>query len=92
MRNGELDKHGELDFSCIINFKKDQRILSNCVVNLLQSGYSRRCSALPPLDYYKGNGRVRHEQLVLNLGPLLSIHVHSYQGKKINKNLIINKK
>jgi hypothetical protein len=79
-KKGEFDDHGELDFNCLINFKNNDKIISSCTLNLLQSGFSRRSSPFPPVDYYKGNGRVRHEQVVLNMGPLLSIHVHSYQG------------
>lgn len=33
----------------------------------------------------KGNGRVRHENLSLQLGPLMNIQVHSYQAYEIKE-------
>ncbi len=49
-------------------------------LNLLQNSFSRRGWFHARPDGYKGNGRVRHERLVAQVGPLLSVHVHSYQS------------
>ena len=55
------------------------------VVSLLQNSFSRRGWFAPRQDTYKGNGRVRHEWLILNVGPLLSVHVDSYQSHEVGQ-------
>ena len=34
---------------------------------------------------YKGNGRIRHESLNLQVGPLMNVQIHSYQSKEISE-------
>ena len=36
-----------------------------------------------PKDTYKSNGRVRHERLNVQVGPLMNIQVHSYQAYEV---------
>ena len=79
-----LENYGELDFHSIINFKNNNRIITNCSLNLMQSGFSRRSWCDLPKDIYKGNGRVRHERLNIHVGPLLNIQIHSYQAYEIS--------
>ena len=44
-----------------------------------------------PQDIYKGNGRVRHETLNIEVGPLMNIQIHSYQDyENSEKERIIN--
>ena len=76
-------KYGEIDFHSIINFKQDERLITNCSINLMQSGFSRRAWSELPKDTYKANGRVRHERLNVQVGPLMNIQVHSYQAYEI---------
>ena len=79
-----LKNYGELDFHSIINFKSNEKIITNCTLNLMQSGFSRRSWCTLPKDIYKGNGRVRHERLNIHVGPLLNIQIHSYQAYEIS--------
>lgn len=74
---------GEIDFHSIINFKQDDKLITNCSINLMQSGFSRRAWYELPKDTYKSNGRVRHERLNIQVGPLMNIQVHSYQAYEI---------
>jgi hypothetical protein len=76
--NENMGKFGELDFFGLFQFFKDDRCMTTCSVNLLQTGFSRRAWTNLPLDTYKSNGRVRHERISLQFGPLLNIQVHSY--------------
>ncbi len=48
-----------------------------------QIGFSRRAWIIPHDDHYKNNGRVRHETVDIEIGPLMDIQVHSYQSKEI---------
>lgn len=83
MNEGEFENYGEIDFHSIINFKQDEKLITNCSVNLMQSGFSRRAWTDLPKDTYKANGRVRHERLNIQVGPLMNIQVHSYQAYEI---------
>ena len=80
---------GEIDFHSIINFKQGKRLITNCSINLMQSGFSKRAWYELPKDIYKGNGRVRHERLNVQVGPLMNIQIHSYQAYEIKDRDII---
>jgi hypothetical protein len=71
---------GEIDFNGQIVFKRNERTITNVTLNLLQNGFSRRAWICLPEDTYKSNGRVRHEYLNINVGPIMNIQVHSYQA------------
>lgn len=76
--------YGEKDFYSLMQFKnKDGRTITTANINMLQNGFSRRAWIETKENTYKGNGRIRHESLVIQVGPLLSIQVHSYQSKEI---------
>lgn len=79
----KFNNFGEIDFHSIINFKQDEHLITNCSINLMQSGFSRRAWTELPKDTYKANGRVRHERLNIQVGPLMNIQVHSYQAYEI---------
>ena len=82
---------GEIDFHSIINFKEEDKLITNCSINLMQSGFSRRACCELPKDTYKGNGRVRHERLNIQVGPLMNIQIHSYQAYEIkDRDQILN--
>lgn len=80
---------GEVDSYTSFIFKNGNKISSDIVtygnLNLLQSGFSKRAWFDLPKDTYKGNGRVRQERININVGPLFSIHLHSYQSQEINR-------
>ena len=87
--NNKIDKekyknYGEKDFYSLMQFKNQEgRTITTANINMLQNGFSRRAWIETKENTYKGNGRIRHESLVIQVGPLLSIQVHSYQSKEI---------
>jgi len=81
----KVNNFGELDFHSMIDFKKDDYIITHCNLNLLQSGFSKRAWTKLPSDTYKSNGRVRHETVNIQIGPIMNIQIHSYQSGEINE-------
>lgn len=75
---GEKDYHGLLTF-----YNKDGFTITTANLNLLHNGVSRR-SWIETKDFYKSNGRIRHERINIEIGHLLNIQVHSYQSKEIS--------
>lgn len=75
---------GELDSYSILQFKNTNRVVTTASLNMLHSGFSRRSWLELASDVYKGNGRVRHERINIQVGPILNIQVHSYQSYEIN--------
>lgn len=78
---GEISNYGEVDSFSIIRLLKDGENICNISVNLLHSSFSRRSWALPNADFYKGNGRVKHQQFIIQQGPFQCIQIHNYQSK-----------
>lgn len=79
----KFDKFGEKNFYGSINFRnKNNQLITHCNLNLLHYGFSRR-GWIETKDFYKSNGRIRHEYINIQVGPLMNIQVHSYQSKEI---------
>ncbi len=74
---GEKNFYGMMKFSNIYN-----QTITNVNLNLLHYGFSRR-GWIETKDFYKENGRIRHESVNIQVGPLLNIQIHSYQSKEI---------
>lgn len=74
---GEKNFYGSLSF-----YNRNNRLITTANINLLHYGFSRR-GWFESRDYYKSNGRIRHERINIQVGPLLNIQVHSYQSKEI---------
>jgi len=72
---------GEIDAESLVTFKKNGTSVGLATISLLHNGFSRRSWMLPGEDLYKGNGRVKHEQHRIHVGPFLCIQMHSYQSK-----------
>lgn len=84
--NFDFSKYGEKDiYSQFEFYNSNNRIITIANLNILESGYSRRGWLHTKEDRYKGNGRVRHEAVNIQIGPLLNIQVHSYQSKEIKE-------
>ncbi|MBD3398553.1 hypothetical protein GF413_05785 [Candidatus Micrarchaeota archaeon] len=73
--------YGEVDLEAVVTFLKQNIPVCNASLSLLHNGFSRRAWMRPPADLYKGNGRVKHEQHRVHIGPFMGIQVHSYQAK-----------
>ena len=79
----KFDKFGEKNFYGSLNFRnKFNQLITHVNLNLLHYGFSRR-GWIESRDYYKSNGRIRHEYINIQVGPLMNIQVHSYQSKEI---------
>ena len=82
--NPTFNKYGEKDYHGLLTFyNKDGFTITTASLNLLHNGVSRR-SWIETKDFYKSNGRIRHERINIEIGHLLNIQVHSYQSKEIS--------
>ena len=82
--NPNFNKYGEKDYHGLLTFyNKNGFPITTANLNLLHNGVSRR-SWIETKDFYKSNGRIRHERINIEIGHLLNIQVHSYQSKKIS--------
>jgi predicted dehydrogenase len=73
--------YGEIDSFNVIRLVKRNKNICNISINLLHSSFSRRSWALPNADLYKGNGRVKHQQFIIQQGPFQCVQIHNYQSK-----------
>jgi len=73
--------YGEMDSFSVIRLMKQGVNICNISVNLLHSSFSRRSWAVPNADFYKGNGRVKHQQFIIQQGPFQCVQIHNYQSK-----------
>lgn len=76
----EVAGFGEVDAFLLMQLLHGDDVMTTGSVNLLQTSFSRRAWPRLPADTYKGNGRVRHERATIQVGPLLTVQVHSYQS------------
>jgi len=75
---------GEVDVAANITFKRDGQVITLGTLNLAHTGYGQRnWVSAEGRDLYKGNGRVRQEQHVIEQGPFQSLFINSYQSKEI---------
>ncbi|MCW2258606.1 MULTISPECIES: Gfo/Idh/MocA family protein [Sphingobacterium] len=72
--------YGEMDLSSILTLKKEKEVVANFSVNLVHNGFAGRTWVTPRNDLYKGNGRIKHENYIIQQGPFQSIQIHAYQG------------
>ena len=72
---------GELDAEAVMTLRSGGVPFSIASLGLLHDSYSRRAWLLPDRDLYKGNGRVKHEDHSIQVGPFLNVRVQSYQSK-----------
>ena len=75
--------HGEIDSYSLVQLKNGGRVRTTANISLLHSGFTRRSWGVAKADLYKGNGRLRHERVNIQIGPLMNIQVHSYQSTEV---------
>lgn len=81
----KFKKYGEKNYHGLFSFYNKQGLtMTTANLNLLHDGVSRR-SWIQTKDFYKNNGRIRHERIDIEVGHLLNIQIHSYQSKEISK-------
>ena len=81
----KFDKFGEKDYHGLLTFYNNSGFTTTTAsLNLLHNGVSRR-AWIETRDFYKQNGRIRHERVNIEIGHLMNIQVHSYQSKEISE-------
>lgn len=86
-KESDFKKYGEKNYYGLLKFtNRNHQTITTVSLNLLHYGFSRR-GWIQSKDYYKSNGRIRHEYINIEVGPLLNIQVHSYQSKEIKDRL-----
>ena len=79
----KFDNYGEKNFYSQLYFYNDtNNLITTANLNLLHYGVSRR-GWFQSRDFYKKNGRIRHEKININVGTLLNIQITSCQSKEI---------
>lgn len=82
--NPTFNKFGEKDYHGLLTFyNNDGFTITTANLNLIHNGVSRR-NWIETKDFYKSNGRIRHERINIEIGHLLNIQIHSYQSKEIS--------
>ena len=82
----DYGNYGELDVMSRLQLKSDEDVITHAQIDLLHSGFSARSwSQIGDRDIYKGNGRIRHEQYYIDMGPYLAVSLTSWQAIKFNK-------
>jgi predicted dehydrogenase len=76
---------GELDVFVLGQLMRGDVVVTTASINLQQNSFSRRAWTHTPEDVYKGNGRLRHERLSVQVGNLLNLQVHSYQSYETHR-------
>lgn len=76
--------YGEIDSYSLMQLLREGRAVTTVSLNLLHTGFSRRAWGRAKEDLYKGNGRLRHERVSIQIGPLMNIQIHSYQSTEVN--------
>lgn len=79
------ENFGELDAFTSLQLMQGKNVITSGSINLQQNSFSRRGWFELPEDTYKGNGRVRHERVNIQVSHLLNIQVHSYQSYEAGK-------
>lgn len=77
----KVQAYGESDAFNIVRLLKGGENICNISVNLLHRSFSGRSWAVPNEDRYKGNGRIKHQQFIIQQGPFQCIQIHNYQSK-----------
>lgn len=81
-RRQEYEHFGELDAYALVQLMQGRNVVTTGSINLQQNSFSQRGWFDLPEDTYKGNGRVRHERLNIQVSHFLNIQAHSYQSRQ----------
>ncbi len=87
-RRKDYENFGELDAYVLIQLMQGNNVITTGSTNLQHNSFSRRGWSDLPEDTYKGNGRVRHERVNIQVSHFLNIQVHSYQSCEVGKDTI----
>lgn len=88
----DLKGFGEIDVMSTVHLKSSEKVVTHAQIDLLHSGISARSwHDIEGRGLYKNNGRVRHEQHYISMGPFLSISLTSWQSKPFNSEQVDSK-
>jgi Oxidoreductase family, NAD-binding Rossmann fold len=85
----QLESYGEQDIFMLSQLKRSSSVVTTASLKLQQNSFSRRAWSDLPADTYKGNGRIRHESVNIQLSTLLNIQVHSYQSYQVGDPVVM---
>jgi predicted dehydrogenase len=77
---GDFDGYGETESCSVIHLLRGDRVVTSGTIRLVDTTVSRRAWEHTPANVNIGNGRIRHSQLNVNVGPLLTVQLHSYES------------
>lgn len=87
----DFSGYGEIDVMSRLQLKANDDVITHAQIDLQHSGLSARAwHDIEGRDMYKGNGRIRHEQYYISMGPFLSISLTSWQGATSDKEKLEN--
>lgn len=72
---------GEMDVALTNTFNREGTPVLLSQISLIHNSVSRRSALAANPDLYKSNGRIKHESHTINVGPFLTVQVHSYQSR-----------
>ena len=81
----KMKNFGEIDAFLNFSFKHNNNQITLGSINLIHNSFSQRGKIIPNKDFYKGNGRVRHETYTIQQGPFQCIQIISFQSKEVKK-------
>ena len=84
----DYEGFGELDAYTLVQLLRGPNVVTTGSINLQQNSFSKRGWFDLPEDTYKGNGRVRHERVNIQVSQFLNIQVHSYQSCEADQGTI----
>jgi predicted dehydrogenase len=88
----DFNNFGEVDVMSTIQLCSGGYVMTHAQIDLQHSGFSTRSwPSIDNRDIYKKNGRVRHEQHYINMGPFLAISLTSWQSKPFCSEDMLNK-
>ncbi|MBI2630583.1 Gfo/Idh/MocA family oxidoreductase [Candidatus Pacearchaeota archaeon] len=79
----KMKNFGEIDAFINMRFRKGEKTITLCSLNLIHNSFSQRGNLIPNKNLYKGNGRIRHESYIIQQGPFQCIHIDSLQSSEI---------
>ncbi len=76
---------GETDLMIVGQLKKNSAVITNFCIKLFHTSLTKRSWSELPENLYRGNGRIRQESLLIHLGHVSSISMHSNPYSKLDK-------
>lgn len=76
----QYEPFGELDAFVLLQLLRQGRVITTGSINLQQNSFSTRGWFDLPEDTYKGNGRIRHERVNIQVSHFLNLQARSYQS------------